>query len=107
MTEMEFSIKNRLVLLATLPASGSIDSLRILRKLREDLSFSEEEHTAFNLKGDENGAFKWDMAAEKPKAVEVGAKAAEIIKKALEALNKKEALTDNHVELWDRFCEEK
>lgn len=107
MTDIDFSVKERLVLLGSLPASGSIDTLRILRDLRGELSFSEEEHKAFKLNGTENGTFRWDTSAERAKTINIGPKAAEIIQKALKELNKKEALTDNHVELWDRFCEDK
>ena len=38
------SVKGRLMLLGILPAEGDLTTIRIVRELREGLSFSETEH---------------------------------------------------------------
>lgn len=45
---MELTIIERLKLLEVLPKEGDLLTLKILRKLRESLSFSEDELTAFD-----------------------------------------------------------
>lgn len=47
---MELTIQERVKLLEILPAQGDLLTLKILRKLRETLSFSEEELTKFGTR---------------------------------------------------------
>lgn len=101
---MILSTFDRLILLNTLPKEGDITTLRIIRKLREDLSFSEEEHKALAFK-QEGGKMMWQSEADKLKEVEVGDKAKEIIRNRLKELNEQKKLTEEHLPLYEKFVE--
>ncbi len=104
---MELTIPERLVLLSVLPVEGDITAVRIIRKLREALSFSEEEHTKFNLKQelkpDGTSSITWDDADKTTKDVEVGEKATDIIVGAFKNLSNRGKLREEHIPLYDRF----
>ncbi len=59
---MNLSVLDRLLLLGLLPAEGDITTLRIIRTLREELSFTEQEHADLHLKQDE-GRVTWEHSA--------------------------------------------
>ena len=102
---MELSVLNRLLLLNVLPKEGNITTLRIVQKLREDLSFSEEEHKKLNFtqKGD---SLTWDSVANVVKDVSFGPKAHQLVVEALEALNKEKKLTADFLPLYDLFVKD-
>jgi hypothetical protein len=102
---MEFSIKERLVLLFSLPTEGNITTLKIMRKMREDLSFSEEEHKEFKLVIENNKAPTWDYTNEAKKDIPIGEKATDIIKDVLSKLDRDQKLTVDHMALWEMFME--
>jgi hypothetical protein len=99
---MLLSVFERLILLNIMPKEGDITTLRIIRKLKDDLSFSEEEHAALELKND-NGNIAWKSEADIPKEIEIGEKAADIISDSLKKLNKEKKLTESHIPIYDRF----
>ena len=102
---MEFGIKERLVLGACLQGlTGNIAQLRILRKLREDFSFSEEEFKKFELRR-EGESFVWKLEAEELKEIEIGDEARKIIVDRLKELNAQELLVDDHLDVIDKFPE--
>ncbi len=102
---MELTVKERIILLNILPAEGDILSLRIVRKLRETLSFSEEEHEALQIKEVANQVH-WNTAAEKPKEVEIGPRAHALVADTLKALNAQKKLRMEHVELYEKVVPE-
>ena len=93
---------DRLILLNVLPKEGDITTLKIIRKLKDDLSFSEEEHTALQFKN-EDGQIMWKEEADIKKEIEIGEKATDIIAEALKALNKAKKLTEAHISIYERF----
>ena len=93
---------DRLILLNVLPKEGDITTLKIIRKLKDDLSFSEEEHTALQFKN-EDGQIMWKEDADIKKEIEIGEKATDIIAEALKALNKARKLTEAHISIYERF----
>jgi len=103
---MDLNVFQRLLLLAILPDAGDITTIRIVQKLREDLSFSEKEHKALQFEVDEKtGTTKW-KPTEIKKVVEVGAKAKELIIRQLRALDESKKLTAQHLPVWDLFIKE-
>ena len=102
---MELSIMDRILLLNILPGEGDITTIRIVRQLREDLSFSEQEHKDFGIVNEEN-QIKWDPAKAQPKEVEFGPKVAKLVSKALKKLSDSDKLTTQYVDLYDRFVED-
>jgi hypothetical protein len=79
-------------------------TLKIVRDLRGELSFSEKEHEELNLQsfGDR---ITWDDNAPQ-KDIEFGPQALEIITTRLKELNDSEQLTVADVTVWDKFIKE-
>lgn len=105
---MTLTVSERVLLLNILPGEGDVLSLRIIRKLREALSFSEEEHAALNLKHD-GGFIHWNAKAAAdaaPKNVELGPKAQELIADALKQMSAQKKLREEHLGLWEKFVPE-
>jgi len=103
---MKLSILDRLVLLNVLPKEGQVTTLKIVRKLREDLSFSEEEHKLLNFR-QEDERLVWDDEGDIDKEIEIGERATDIIKSALRTLNDQGKLHIDAVDIYDRFMENK
>ena len=106
---MLLTVKHRLLLLGTLAnVQGNLTELRILRELREALAFSEEDHKEFNIRPGEPGTPKdgkifWNEG--KPKEVEIGDVAKRIIVKKLKELDNQGLLSDDHLEIVEKFPE--
>lgn len=56
---MKFSVMERMLLLSLLPETGSFTNLKLLRKTREDLSFTEDENRKLHFR-EEDGQMLWD-----------------------------------------------
>ena len=104
---MLLDIRSRLMLLGILPAEGDITTVKVIRKLREDLSFSEDEHKKYNIKvtpqDNGNATIDWDETKEEPKDIKIGMKARDVIVTSLEKLNTDKKLTEQHIDLYERF----
>lgn len=101
---MELDVRERLVLLSILPAEGDFVTLKVARKLRENLSFSEEEIKEYKFVQEE-GRVTWDDKAEQSKEIEIGEKAMDIIKESLRKLNEQKKLKDEHFTIYEKFVE--
>ena len=100
---MKLNVQNRLVLMSILPVSGNAINLKLLRVLRESLSFNEKEIKMLNLV-EKDGMVTWKPDHRvKDKEVEIGAAMTELIVKALKALDEKEELLDVQMNLYDIF----
>ena len=103
---MELTVIERIHLLDILPREGDITTLRIVRQLREDLSFSEDEHKALAFEQQANGTINWKLDAEVVKEVSIGTKAKKLIVDALQRLNTEKKLREAHLPLFERFAED-
>lgn len=101
---MELQVGERLVLLSVLPQEGDFTTLKIIRELRESLSFTEEEHKTYNFKQEGNLVI-WNKEKDVSKEVKVGEKANDIIVEALKKLNDERKLRDEHFSLYEKFVE--
>ncbi len=99
---MELNVFDRLILLNILPKEGDYTTLKIVRKMREDLSFTEDEHKSLDFKQDE-GNIRWQSEADKPKIITFGEKATDIIGITLKKLNSDKILTHQHFVLDEKF----
>lgn len=102
---MELTVFERLILLSILPKEGDFTTLKIVRKLKEDLSFSEEEHGKLNFEQKEN-TVTWNMEVDLIKNVEIGKKAKMIIVDVLRKLNDSKKLTEQNYTLYEKFIGE-
>jgi hypothetical protein len=103
---MKLDVFGRITLLNILPREGNFSTLKILRDLKEDLSFDEAENKALQFKFHENGRVDWITEADKEKDINIGEKANDIIVDALKLLDKKKKLTEDHFSLYERFVGE-
>lgn len=103
---MELQISERLVLLSILPAEGDYSTLKIVRELRESLSFNEGEHKKYNLRNEEGKIF-WNNDAGEPKEIPIGEKAKDIIVNAFKELSEQKKLRIEYMELYERFVGDK
>jgi hypothetical protein len=101
---MKLNIAERLMLLNILPPEGSITMMKLLRVLREELSFNEKENKALEFK-QEDTMLLWKEDANIVKDVKIGEIMTELIKKELKKLNDEEKLTEAHIDLYDKFIE--
>lgn len=99
---MKLDVRERLVLLSVLPQEGNFITLKVLRKLKEVLSFSEEEIKQYNFVQNEDKV-TWDDKAEQSKEIEIGEKAIDIIKEALKKLDEQKKLRDEHFSIYEKF----
>lgn len=100
----ELAVVERLVLLNILPKEGDFTTIKLLRKLRENLSFDEEEHKKlmFVQDGDQ---VRWNEEIASTRQIQIGEKQADIIHDALKKLNDEKKLTNEHFTLYEKFVE--
>lgn len=102
---MELGVFDRLILLNILPKEGDFTTLKIVRKMREDLSFTEEEHKALQFQQEDNN-IKWQKEVDKPKNINFGEKATDLIVSTLKKLNTEKKLSEQHYSLYEKFVGE-
>jgi len=98
---MKLDVAERIRLLGILPEKGNLLTLKIVRTLRDELSFSEAEHKEINIQVKQDRITWKDGAAEKD--VEIGDQAANIIEVRLKEMDKANELTLPDIELWEKF----
>jgi hypothetical protein len=98
-------IRDRLSLLTFLPKEGDILTLRVIRDLRGELALSEEELKEGDLRFEEGTLIGNAIAANLMKTIPIGAVARGIIKSSLESVSKSKKLTEDCIDLYERFVE--
>jgi hypothetical protein len=98
---MDLTVAERLALLNLLPGEGDIVTLRVMRELREALSFDEAEIARLGIEANE-GRITWTDDGS-TKDVEVGPKATRLVTDTLDKLNTDRKLTEQHLTLCDKF----
>jgi len=101
---MELTVKERLVLMATLPKEGSFTILKLLRKLKEDLSFDDSENKKLRFV-QEGDMVRWDETQNIVKDIKTGETMMNLIVNALKELDRKGKLTEDHFTLYEKFVE--
>lgn len=99
---MKLSVLERIVLLSILPKEGNILTVRVVRELRKDVEFTEDELKKFSLQV-ENQKTVWDRNADAEVEIEISESQCGIIKGALKQLDDLKKLTQDHVSLYDKF----
>ena len=103
---MELDVKERLALLDILPREGDYTTIRVVRELREQLSFSVEEHELYGFKYTDEGQVTWTLDAEQNRQFMFPAKARHIIEEALQKADRGKKLTADHVSIYEKFFPE-
>jgi len=102
---MLLNIKERLLLLNILPQENNFVTLKIVRKIQEELSFSEQELKEADIQTNEGKVF-WNQSKNVEKEITIGEKATDIIIEALKKLDKENKLTMDFLELYEKFIKE-
>lgn len=114
--KMKLIVQERLTLGNMLtPLEGNFATLKVIRKLRGDLSFSDEEFKKWEIKqvpgGDGATSLTWRLFDSKNKPIdqeaeiEIGEKATDVIVLALSKLNEQKKLKNQHFSLYEKFIE--
>ena len=101
---MELTVLERLIMLNLLPKEANFLNLKLMRKLRESLSFSEFELKRLNFT-QENDQVKWDVDTDLVKDVIVGETMLNMISEILKKMNDDGKLTNEHFTLYEKFVE--
>ena len=102
----ELTVLERLVLLSILPKEGNFVTLKLVRKLRENLSFDEAEIKELNFAQD-GDQVKWNEKANITKRVNIGEMMNVLIYEALKKLDDEKKLREDHFSLYEKFVEKK
>lgn len=103
----KLNVMERIVLLTILPQEGNIATLRLMRKLREELSMTADELKKYEMKqkGDQ---LTWSpKLAKESKDFKFDDFGIELIKSKLRKLNEDKKLEEKHFSLYEKFIEEK
>jgi hypothetical protein len=91
------------MVLNLLPKEGNFLTVKIVHDLRMALGFDEHELSALNFRLTEDGKGQmWDDVVP-PKAVEIGDKAAEVVKQGIASLDKSGKLSEEYLPICDKF----
>ena len=100
---MKLNVLERLIVLSLLPESGSFANLKLLRIVREELSFDEKDNKdlAFEQIGEK---LRWNENAKVPdKDVKFGEIVTQMITKKLKEMDDKEELKPEHFSVYEKF----
>ena len=110
---MLLNLTERFMLLEILPAQGDFATLKIVRKLREALSLTEEEFVEYGVRTagqtlDDGtvipeGRIVWNITGNEPKEILIGEKATDTICEALKRLDREKKLTEQHLDMYEKF----
>lgn len=108
--KVRLSILNRLSLLGLLANEGDLTTLKIIRELREELSFTKEEHVAINFQPQPGGKLIWNEDADPYKEIEftgIREIILEKVKTQLREWEKAGTLKLDYLSLYEVLIEEK
>lgn len=104
---MKLSVYDRLLLLGLLPQTGSYLNLKLIRKVREALSFTEQEHKALDFKERKDAKGETDISWNPDAVGEVditfGPVVWGIVREKLLEMDKRGTLGNEHIGLYEKF----
>ncbi len=106
---MKLLIKERLVLFNILPKEGDFTTLKALRKLKEELSISDQEKAELNFSAEntlQGVTFNWDNSKDTGKEIEIKGTLLTTIIETLSGLNKQKKLTEDFMTVYEKFIGE-
>lgn len=104
---MKLNTPERLMLYEVLPRQGDVTSLKIVRDLQNELTFSQEEHDILSLVVDpKTSQITWNVKADFEKEIPLCNVAVKIIYDSLVELNRKKMLSIHYLDLYDKFMKE-
>jgi hypothetical protein len=104
---VKLTVGERFAILGVLPESGDFLTLKVMRLLRESLSFDEEEMAHYGFEERDDRLYWDDDKAEETRDFEFGDRQNELIVTALKKLDSSKQLTDEHFSIFEKFVQEK
>lgn len=105
---ISLKVIDRLTILQILPNESDLMTIRIVRSLQDELSFTEEEHSKLNFVVN-NNVTNWDDSTDILKEFKFAPKALSIIKKAFSdfvlKLDKEGKLTNQFLSVAEKFID--
>ena len=103
----KLTVKQRVDLQSILPPRGDFVTIKMIRVLREDLSFTEEELEKLQFKCRTDGNVEWNAEAAEKCIKEITIPEAIITtsKEILERANTAKQITDAHLDFYEMFME--
>lgn len=108
---MKLSVLERLLALGILPEEGDFVTLKVIRRGKMELSFSDEELKKYKFENvpspdGKSQNTKWNSSVEQEAEIKLGSKVISLIAEGLEKLNKDKKLKEEHYTLYEKFCKE-
>ena len=107
---MKLNVLERLLTLGMLPEEGNFVTLKVIRRGKMELSFSEDEIKKYKFKNvpqaDGKMGTQWDSTIEQDTEIKLGSKVISLVAEELEKLNKDEKLKEDHYTLYEKFVKE-
>lgn len=99
------TVRERIVLLSLLPSEASFVMLKVIRRVREALSFSLDEIHHLAIEQLPDGRISWnaEKAKEWVKEMEISTNVVDLISQKLIALDREQKLQEEHVPIYERF----
>ena len=107
---MKLNVLERLLALQLLPEEEDNVTLKVIRRSKGELSFSEEEIKKWKFEkittpdGKQNT--QWDSTIEQEADIKLGSKVISLISEGLEKLNKDKKLKEEHYTVYEKFCKD-
>lgn len=103
--KLTLNVKQRIDLQSILPEQGNFLIFRMIRVLRESLSFNKKEHGMLKFQTHENGAISWEPkhAHKCSKEVEIPEPIVKIVKNVLKKMNREGKITEAHFGFFKLF----
>lgn len=103
---LSLTLSERFQLMEIIPREGEYSTLKIVRKLRETLSPSEEEHEKYEIKKEVTGqavSYQWNNAGSTDEVeLTLKNKAFSIVKESLQELNNKKKMNEMQMTLYEK-----
>ena len=103
---MLLTIKERILLIQSLPKEGDIFTQRIVRDLRSTIGLSDDDWKNYDIVKSDDGRVQWNPIKDVGVEYSFGAKATELIVSALNDLSKAKKVNDDYLSLFDKFLPE-
>ena len=103
---MLLTVKERLMIQKMLPDEANFLTLKLVNKARNDLSFTDEEHTKLQFNQSAEGLLTWKdetVVAD----IEFGEVVTNLLVSALKKMDEENKLTVEHLSLYEKFIENK
>ncbi len=106
--KQKLNLHERFIFINLLPREENFTTLRIVRDVKKEIGITNEEYKCYNIVPGENGRVSFNAEkAQEEKEFEIGDIALQLVKTALEKLDKEKKLTEEHFSLYEKFIEKK